>query len=126
MGHFAQLDDAGSVQRVIVVNNSVLGEDMLAFPETEPVGRAFIANVLGLPGEWRQTSYNGSFRYNYAGIGFTFDTSKGEHGAFIAPQPFPSWTLDDECMWQPPIPYPTDGRVYEWNEDAQEWQAVTV
>ena len=125
MGYFAQVDDAGIVQQIINVHNSVLGEDTLAFPDTEGAGRAFIANTLGLPGEWRQTSYHASFRYNYAGKGFTFDASKGEHGAFISPQPWPSWTLDEDCKWQPPTPYPTDGGTYEWNEDAQEWQVVT-
>ena len=124
MGYFAQLDDAGIVQQVISVHNSVLGEDTLSFPDTEGAGRAFIANTLGLAGEWRQTSFNASFRYNYAGIDYTFDASKGDHGAFIAPQPYPSWTLDDNCKWQPPAPYPTDGGIYAWNEDAQEWQAV--
>ena len=125
MGYFAQLDDTDTVQQVIRIENDVLGEDMLAFPDTEPVGRAFIANTLGLSGEWRQTSYNGSFRFNYAGIGHTFDASRGEHGAFIAPQPYPSWTLDYNCKWQPPTPYPTDGNLYAWNEDSQQWQAVT-
>jgi hypothetical protein len=124
MGYFAQLDDTDTVQKVIRIENDVLGEDMLAFPDTEPVGRAFIANTLGLSGEWRQTSFNASFRYNYAGIAYTFDASKGEHGAFIAPQPFPSWTLDADCKWQPPTPMPDDGGIYAWNEEAQEWQAV--
>lgn len=125
MGYFAQLDESNTVTQVIAVSNDVLGEDTLSFPDTEGAGRAFIANTLGLPGEWRQTSFNASFRYNYAGIGFTFDPAVGEHGAFIAPQPFPSWTLDDEMKWQPPVPYPTDGGPHVWDEDAQEWQAVS-
>ena len=124
MGYFAQIEN-GTVTQVIAVSNEVLGENTLGFPDTEGAGRAFIATTLRLSGEWRQTSCNASFRYNYAGINFTFDPTVGAHGAFIAPQPFPSWTLDNKMKWQPPVPYPTDGESHVWNEDAQEWQAVT-
>ena len=62
MGYFAQIDDSDHVAQVISVSNDVLSEGILNYPETESVGRAFIANTLGLDGEWRQTSYNGSFR----------------------------------------------------------------
>lgn len=124
MGHFALVDDNGTVTQVIAVGNEVLGET--DFPDAESVGKQFIADTLRLAGDWWQTSLTGSFRYNYAGIGFTFDPAVGEHGAFIAPQPFPSWTLDDAMKWQPPVPQPTDGERYEWNEQAQEWQVVTV
>jgi hypothetical protein len=123
MGHFAQIED-GIVQQVIVVANDVLGEDTLTFPDTEGAGRAFIANTLNLSGEWRQTSFNSSFRYHYAGVGYTFNPDMGEHGAFIPPQPFPSWMLDEDANWQPPVPMPGDGEPYVWNEDAQEWQAA--
>jgi len=123
MGYFAQITD-GLVTQVIAVGNDVLGEDLLTFPDTEPVGRAFIANTLGLTGEWRQTSFNASFRYNYAGPGYAFDPTAGTYGAFIPPRPFPSWALNDDYRWEPPTPYPDDGGLYAWNEDAQEWQAV--
>ena len=83
MGYFAQLDDTDTVQQVIRIENDVLGEDMLAFPDTEAVGRVFIANTLGLPGEWRQTSFNGNFRGRYAGIGYRYDRDLDE---FIAPE----------------------------------------
>lgn len=83
MGYFAQIDDDGIVQQVIKVHNSVLGEDTLSFPDTEGAGRAFIANTLGLPGEWRQTSYNGNFRGRYAGIGYRYDRDLDE---FIEPE----------------------------------------
>jgi hypothetical protein len=122
MGHFARIEN-GTVTDVIVIANDVLGEDALAFPDTEGAGRAFIANTLRLDGEWRQTSYNGTFRYHYAGVGYTFDPDIGEHGAFIAPQPFGSWTLDENANWQPPVPHPGDG-MYTWDEDEQEWQQV--
>jgi hypothetical protein len=123
MGHFAKIQD-GIVTDVIVIANDVLGEDTLTFPDTEAAGRAFIANTLRLDGEWRQTSYNGTFRYHYAGIGYTFDPDMGEHGAFIPPQPYPSWTLNENLQWEPPIEYPNDNNFYTWNENNQSWDLV--
>lgn len=132
MGYFAQLDETDTVQQVIRIENDVLGEDMLSFPDTEPVGRAFIANTLGLPGEWRQTSFNGNFRKCYAGAGYYFDRERDEfvppgfelvNSEWVAPQPYPSWGVVNG-EWLPPVPMPDDGERYEWNEDAQEWQAV--
>jgi hypothetical protein len=70
-----------------------------------------------------QTSYNGNIRKNYAGQGYTFDAQRN---AFIPPKPFPSWLLDeDTCRWEAPIPYPTDGERYTWDEAAQSWAAAT-
>ena len=68
----------------------------------------------------KRTSYNNKIRKQYAGIGFTYDPVAD---VFIAPQPFPSWTLDSNHDWQPPIPYPNDGLMYAWNEDDQDWEA---
>jgi len=81
----------------------------------------------------RRTSYNTyggqhagggvPFRKNYAGIGYTYDAGKD---AFIPPQPFPSWTLNDAtCLWDSPVPYPDDGGMYEWDEATQSWLPVT-
>ena len=84
MGYFAQLDDEGIVQQVISIGNDVLSEPLLTFPDTEPVGRAFIANTLRLLGEWRQTSFNGNFRGRFAGIGYRYDRDLDE---FIEPEP---------------------------------------
>ena len=81
MGYFAKIDD-GMVTQVISISNDVLGEPTLTFPDTEGAGRAFIANTLKLEGEWRQTSYSGSFRGAYAGIGYTYDS---ENDVFVAP-----------------------------------------
>lgn len=81
MAHFAQVKD-NVVTDVIVVSNDDC--DNLPFPDSEPVGQAFIAS-LGIIGDWLQTSYNGNFRGCYAGIGFTFDASIGEYGEFVAP-----------------------------------------
>jgi hypothetical protein len=81
MAHFAQMTN-GLVSDVIVVSNDDC--DNLPFPESEPVGQAFIA-FLGIPGDWLQTSYNGNFRGLYAGIDYTFDAALGEYGEFVAP-----------------------------------------
>ena len=86
MAHFAQVTD-NIVESVIVVDNSDC--DNLPFPESEPVGQAFIAS-LGLEGTWLQTSYSGSFRGVYAGLNYLFDPTIGEYGEFILPlQPAP-------------------------------------
>ena len=120
MAHFAKVQD-GVVTQVIV-----------AEPEF------FDTFVDTTPGEWVQTSYNTrggvhygqdgepdggvALRKNYAGIGFTYDNTRD---AFIPPQPYASWTLnEDSCLWECPVAYPTDGQMYEWNEDAQSWDVV--
>jgi hypothetical protein len=74
------------VDEVIVISNEDCNN--LPFPESEPIGQAFIAS-LGITGEWLQTSYNNNFRGNYAGIGYTFDASLGEYGEFVPPPPVP-------------------------------------
>lgn len=84
MGYFAKIDDTGLVLEVISVSNEVLGEPTLTFPETDGAGRAFIANTLRLPGEYRQTSYNGNFRGKYAGVGDRYDEATD---TFISPEP---------------------------------------
>jgi hypothetical protein len=119
MAHFAEISD-GIVTQVIVVNNADCGGG--EFPDSEPVGQAFIASI-GLGGEWLQTSYHANFRSAYAGIGYTYDA---DADVFIAPQPYPSWTLDSAHDWQPPTAMPTDGKMYEWNEDDQEWVLVVA
>lgn len=84
MAHFAQVDENNTVLRVDVVSNDAI--DNLPFPESEPVGQAFLAS-LGITGTWLQTSYNGSFRNVYAGIGFLFNPNVGEYGEFLDPRP---------------------------------------
>jgi hypothetical protein len=75
-----------------------------------------------LPGTWIQTSYNGTIRKNYAGVGHTYDFTRD---AFYAPQPFASWTLnEDTCRWETPVAYPTDGKLYKWNEQELNWEEV--
>lgn len=123
MAHFAELDQNSTILQVIVVNNSDVNN--LPFPESEPVGIAFCQSLLGADTRWAQTSYNANFRYNYAGIGYTFDPIPAPNGAFIPPKPYPSWLLDTNTFqWQPPVPYPTDGGIYTWDEDTQTWVPV--
>jgi len=121
MAHFAKLDDQNIVLDVNVVNNETINN--LPFPESEPVGVAFLTEWSGGYTNWKQTSYNGNFRKNYAGIGYTYDSVLD---AFIAPKPYPSWLLNTEtCQWKAPIPYPTDGKLYYWNEDTHQWLEFT-
>ena len=123
MAHFAELAQDNTVLQVIVVSNNDVNN--LPFPESEPVGIAFCQSLLGPDTRWAQTSYNANFRYNYAGIGYTFDPTPTPNGAFIPPKPYPSWLLDTSTFqWQPPAPYPTDGGVYTWDEDTQTWVPV--
>ena len=70
-----------------------------------------------LDGTWFRTYYDTEGK-NYAGIGWTYHPEKEN---FSSPQPYPSWTLDDECHWQPPVPYPSDNKSYKWNEETQSW-----
>jgi len=118
MAYFAELDETNTVVRV------------LAVPDSEQHrGQDFLATDLGLGGTWIQTSYNTRggihtnggtpLRKNYAGIGYTYDAGRD---AFIPPKPFESWLLDDDtCLWGAPVPYPTDGNPYTWNENQQAW-----
>ena len=121
MGNFAKLDDQSIVVDVIVVNNDTL--DNLPFPESEPVGVAFLTDWSGGYTNWKQTSYNANFRKNYAGVGYTYDPVLD---AFIVPKPYPSWLLNtNTCQWVPLTPYPSDGNMYTWDEATQSWVEVT-
>ena len=118
MAHFAQLNTQDIVIDVIVVNNNVINN--LPFPESEPIGVEFCKSLYGADTIWKQTSYNGNFRKNYAGIGYTYDVAID---AFVPPQPYPSWTLNTQtAQWEAPVPYPTDGGVYYWDEATLSWQ----
>ena len=122
MSHFAEINNDNIVQRVIVVEQDFID-----------------SGKLGDPDNWVQTSYNTrggvhyapnsnepdggiALRKNYAGVGSTYDKTRD---AFILLQPYPSWVLnDDTCLWNPPIPYPEDGKLYIWNEENQAWDLV--
>jgi hypothetical protein len=115
MAHFAQLDANNVVLQVIVVNNSDIVDENGV--EQESIGIAFCENLLG--GTWKQTSYNGNIRKNYAGIGFTY---QADIDAFVPPQPYPSWVLNpNTAQWQAPVPKPDDGKYYVWDEQTQIW-----
>ena len=120
MAHFAELDDTNVVQRVIVVgNNDLLDENG---NESEQKGIDFCVNLLG--GIWKQTSYNATFRKNYAGAGYLYDPILD---AFIQPQPYPSWILNETtCQWESPVPYPTDGKTYYWDETTISWVEIST
>lgn len=119
MAHFAELDSNNVVLRVIVVANGDTSD--AEGNEKEHIGQAFCEKLLG--GRWVQTSYNGKVRKRYAGVGYKYDAALD---AFIAPQPFPSWSLDANTDWQAPVPMPTDGKMYSWDEAAQSWNEVTM
>lgn len=120
MAHFAQLNGNNVVVQVIVVNNATI--ENLQFPESNPVGIAFCQSLYGADTVWQQTSYNASFRKNYAGVGFTFDA---DLDAFIPQQPYPSWILNTTtCQWEAPVPYPNDGKLYTWDEATLSWVEV--
>ena len=105
MAHFAEIDSSNTVLRVLVVNNN-----------DENRGQEFLANDLGLGGTWIQCSYNANIRKQYPGPGYTYDAAAD---VFIAPRPFPSWTMDGHHDWQPPTPCP--GIEYWWDEAEQKW-----
>lgn len=121
MAHFAEINAQGIVQRVIVVDNNDCRD--AEGNESEAVGAAFCSNLLG--GIWKQTSYNGNIRKNYAGIGYTFDE---ERDAFIAPKPFSKWVLnEDTCQWEAPVEMPVEeGKFFTWNDNKGEWEEVVV
>jgi len=109
MAHFAELDDNNIVIRVLVTDNDLPNE-----------GYDWLVENLG--GTWVKTSYNGNIRKNYAGIGFNYDA---ERDAFVPPKPFESWILDEEtARWGSPVPYPTDGLIYQWDETVLDWVAL--
>lgn len=106
MAHFAKIDENNIVQEVLIVDNS-----------QEHRGQEFLANDLGLGGRWIQTSYNSNFRKQYAGIGYYYDETKD---IFVSPQPFASWTLDENNDWKAPIEK-TDPLTY-WDEETLSWK----
>jgi hypothetical protein len=118
MAHFAELGLDNIVKRVVVIhNNELLDGDGV---EQESLGVAFCEQLFG--GTWVQTSYNGNIRKNYAGVGYTYNSSLD---AFIPPQPYASWTLDETtCQWQAPVAMPVDDNFYAWNETDQTWDLV--
>ena len=115
MAHFAKLGPGNVVEQVIVVDNKDTADANGV--EKEHIGAAFCERILG--GRWVQTSYNGKFRKNYAGQGYTYDEQRD---AFLPPKPYPSWVVnEDTCQWQAPVPMPEIG-MWKWNEGTQQWE----
>jgi hypothetical protein len=124
MAHFAKINASNIVTQVIVVSNDVA--------TSESAGVTFINTLYGTSDTWKQTSYNTygnehklggtAFRGNYAGKGYTYDAS---NDAFIAPQPYNSWILNDSTyIWEAPVARPDDGKFYSWNESNLQWEEI--
>ena len=137
MAHFAELNENNIVIRVIVVGNDDCKD--VDGKESETVGVEFCKNLARIAhyfpnkipenpdfdgGVWKQTSYNGNIRKNYAGFGFKYQE---DMDAFIPPKPFPSWSLNlDTARWDPPVPYPTDNKYHTWDEDTLSWISYDI
>ena len=117
MAHFAQLDENNVVTQVIVVGNKDCADANGV--EKESIGIAFCERLFG--GNWKQTSYNGTIRKNYAGIGYTYNA---DIDAFVPPKPFASWVLNEEtAQWNAPVPMPEEG-MWSWDEETVSWKEV--
>jgi hypothetical protein len=128
MAHFAELDDNNVVQRVVVVGNDVAtAAGPLGANDMHVDGETWCVNFFKT-GNWKQTSYNNSFRKQYCGTGFTYDPAKDK---FLSPQPFNSWTLDANDDWESPVTFPTITKYGDpeknydisWDEEGQKWTA---
>jgi len=129
MASFAKIGLNNKVIEVLSVHNNVLKD--AGGIEQEVLGIDFLTKLTGWS-IWKQTSYNMAggvhklggtpFRKNHAGIGYTFNEAKD---AFIPPQPYPSWTLnEDTCQWDAPTAWPDDGKLYNWNESTKAWDEI--
>ena len=119
MAHFAKIGLNSKVIEVLSVVNEVLHDSNGV--EQEAIGIDFLTKLTGYP-VWKQTSYNKSFRKNFAGIGYIYDEDKD---AFIAPKPFNSWILNqDTCRWNAPVAMPIDDNMYSWNEQTLSWNLI--
>ena len=119
MASFAKIGLNNKVIEVLSVNNEVLKDSNGV--EQEVNGIDFLTKLTGWA-IWKQTSYNGNIRKNFAGIGMTYDEDRD---AFIPPKPFNSWILnEDTCRWDAPVVKPDDGQKYIWNETIQNWELV--
>lgn len=119
MAHFAEIDSNldNVVLRVLVIgNDDILDENG---EESEALGIAFCKSLFGEETEWVQTSYNQNFRKNYAGANWFYDEGRD---AFIPPQPFASWSLNEEtCHYNPPVEPPNNTEQWMWNEATVSW-----
>jgi hypothetical protein len=120
MAHYAKIGLNNKVIEVQSVHNDVLLDSNGV--EREINGLDFLTKLTGWA-VWKQTSYNGKIRKNYAGVGYTYDETRD---AFIPPKPYASWTLvEDTCQWTAPTALPDDDKIYKWDEDTTNWVEVT-
>ena len=117
MAHFAEINEENIVTQIVVVHNNEL---LNGAEESEEKGINFCESIFGHR-NWVQTSYNSNIRYNFAGVGFTCEP---DNNAFYPPQPFPSWSLNNDYKWEAPVSYPEDENIYSWNEENQEWVEI--
>jgi len=128
MAHFAELNNSNEVLQVVVISNEDVndhGGDLSV--EAENFVKTIVPfNPTGVA--WKQTSYNNSFRKQYAGIGYSYDSSKDK---FILPQPYPSWSLDSNDDWQAPVAVPSQTEInslkiyLSWDEPNLRWLGET-
>ena len=124
MAHFCKLDENNVVTEVHVVANRDTSDANGV--EKEYIGQAFLEKLFG--GTWKQTSYNGTIRKNYAGIGYTYNA---DIDAFVPPKPFASWLLNETtAQWEAPVAMPADAgtgeppKMYSWDEATTSWVEV--
>jgi hypothetical protein len=118
MAHFAKLIGNKVVDVIVVHNNELLDNGI----ELEQKGIQFLKSLYGQDTNWKQTSYNGNLRKNYAGIGSIYDETRD---AFIPQKLYNSWILNENtCQWEAPIARPQDGNKYKWNEQIQNWELI--
>ena len=133
MASFAKLNSENIVITVVSVVNEVLKDSNGI--EQENIGIEFLRTLYNEPNAiWKQTSYNTNsgvhslggtpFRKNHAGVGYTYDLNRD---AFIPQKPYNSWLLNEStCNWEAPVAYPTDGQIYSWNEENQNWTLQNI
>jgi len=119
MASFAKIGLNNKVIEVLSVHNEVLKDANGV--EQESIGIDFLTKLTGWA-IWKQTSYNGNFRKNHAGIGYTYDEDRD---AFIPKKPYASWILNENtCLWEAPVAKPDDGQNYKWNETIKNWEII--
>lgn len=121
MAHYAQLDENNIVLNVVVVNNEVLLNE--SDEEVEQLGIDLLESLHGENSIWKQTSYNATFRKDFADVGGSYDPT---NDIFIRQQPHNSWTLNADFDWEAPVTYPDDGEKYLWDEDSLQWVLPVV
>jgi len=114
--HFAKLDENNKVVALHIVHEDVA--------PTEQAGMDFLNTIHKTNAVWKQNFKDGSQRKQSAAIGYTYDESRD---AFIGPQPYPSWTLNEStCVWDPPVSMPNDDKTWKWNEELGEWVEISI